>query len=119
MAGTKSTKKSDDETITTVVVQPPVTDQPLLEGQQPGDILSATIEPGSLGTVVPDEDTVIAQERVGVKFLAPYQRYSFGDLAGFSHKYAESLVESGVACWPDDFEEKTKKAKNDDYPYAY
>ncbi|HGE8284240.1 TPA: hypothetical protein ACGD48_004751 [Serratia marcescens] len=75
------------------------------------------------GTTVPGENegdnvTQNLLERVSVVFLGPYQRYSRGDLAGFSPEYAKQLVERGHACWPKDADKLMKGSAGDEYPYG-
>lgn len=86
---------------------------------QPASIVQEpeiSMESPTVGTMVPVVST--EQERCIVHFLIPYQRYTRGDLAGFSAEIAQQLVARNIACWPEDVEGKTKKDGSDDYPFA-
>ena len=54
-------------------------------------------ESETIGTVVPEEETV--SERKAVVFLGPYHSYSRADTACFDAEVAEQLVARKVAVW--------------------
>ena len=99
-------------------------DKPASDPNAPnGDKSASDPDDENDGTTVPganegDNVTQNLLERVSVVFLGPYQRYSRGDLAGFSPEYARQLVERGHACWPKDADKLMKGSAGDEYPYG-
>lgn len=99
-------------------------DKPAADPDAPdGDKPASDPDEENDGTTVPGENegdkvTQNLLERVSVVFLGPYQRYSRGDLAGFSPEYAKQLVERGHACWPKDADKLMKGSAGDEYPYG-